>query len=204
VSLPGPLRAMQSIVLHDFSAIVNGLTPVYVMDLYTDEGGDPRNVRIPISSWQATIQTGRQSYAQCVTPACEDYVDIINAGASFSVLRQATLPDGYVFEYQMFDSPISTTAIAQGTSNYTATISGYSTAVPEDEDPPDAYLRTLVDIRTITSQASGVRVRCGIDWLLRPAWRAQANDDPFIVSYINYYASDGDQYMDVGERIELV
>jgi hypothetical protein len=25
---------------------------------------------------------------------------------------------------------------------------------------------------------------------------------PFVVAYINYYVSDGDQYMDVGERVE--
>ena len=44
-------------------------------------------------------------------------------------------------------------------------------------------------------------MQCGRK-LLRPAQRAFINGTPFIVAYINYYVSDGDQYMDVGERVE--
>ena len=56
-------------------------------------------------------------------------------------------------------------------------------------------------MRSVASGSSGYRVRCAIDWLLRPAQRAYLPDGAsFIVSYINFYQPQGnDSYMDVGE-----
>ncbi len=67
-----------------------------------------------------------------------------------------------------------------------------------------ATSRVLREVRAIFTQASGLRVRCGVDWLLRPAQLASVDGVPFVVAYINYYVSDGDQYMDVGERVEVI
>lgn len=198
VSAASPLGAPALVTRHDFTAQVAGLTTRYEMALTTPGG----TVRVPISSWQATLQTEAQNYLQAVVPACVPYLDDINAATAFSILRRVILPDGFIFEYQMAASPVSFVAIAQGTQNYTATISGYSTAFAANADPGAIFDRTLTGVRAVFTQASGIRVRCDLDWLLQPAQRAFYGEAPFIVSYLNYYVSDGDQYMDAGERID--
>lgn len=197
-SAASPLGAALALGLHDFTALVAGLRTLYVMDLDTPDGV----VRAPISSWQATLQTGLANYLQCVIPACEPYLDAINAATAFTIYRKAALADGTGIEYPMATSPVGTRSMSRGTSNWTAVIDGYADALPEDADPPAAYDRTLEDVRAVFTQASGLRVRCGVDWLLRPAMRALLGETPFIVSYINYYVTGSDQFMDVGERIE--
>lgn len=199
-SAAGPLGAAQSLAVHDFSAFVDGLATFYVMDMATPTG----TVRAPISSWQATLQTGSANYLQCVIPACEPYLVAINAATAFTVSRRAVLLDGSVMEYPMASAPVGNTSISRGTAKYTAVLDGYGAALTADNDPPAALDRTLQDVRAVFTQASGLRVRCGVDWLLRPAQRALLGSTPFVVSYINYYVTDGDQYMDVGERIEVV
>lgn len=198
VQLPAIFGSALVLAQHDFTGLLAADVNLYAMDLDTPGG----LVRVPISSWQATLQTGQANYLQCVVPACAPYVDQINEATAFTILRRGTLTDGSVFEYAMASSPLDTAQMAQGTSNYTATLSGYSPGTTADADPPEALDRELQDVRAIFTQASGIRVRCAIDWLLRPANRAFVQGTPFVVSYINYYVSDGDQYMDVGERVE--
>jgi hypothetical protein len=197
-SAPSPLAAPVALAFHDFSAFVEGLRSFYVMDLTTPGGV----VRAPISSWQATLQTGSANYLQCVIPACEPFLEAINAATSFSIYRRALLSDGTVLEYLMARAPVGNTALSRGTSNYTAVVDGYGAAIPADSNPSSSLNRPLRQVRTVFNQASGVRVRCGIDWLLRPAQRAVLESSTFVVSYINYYVTDGDEYMDVGERVQ--
>lgn len=193
------LGAVAVLSLHDFTAAVSEKQSLfYVMDLITPGG----LVRAPISSWQATLQTEQANYVQCVVPACLPYVDHINAATAFRISRRARLQDGTFFEYVMAEAPLDNPSLAQGTGNYTATLSGYSPGLVIDEDPPESTGRTLQGVRTIFTQPSGLRVRCAVDWLLRPAQLAFVDGSSFVVAYINYYVSDGDQYMDVGERAE--
>lgn len=196
-SAPTMLGSGRVMALHDFTGQIPGQALRYVMDLVTPSGA----VRVPISSWQATLQVDQANYLQCVVPACQDWVEALNAATAFRILRSARLADGVVFEYLMADAPLDTLSTARGTANYTATLSGYSPGAAADAAPPEVTARALQDVRTITTQASGIRVRCAIDWLLRPAQIAIVDGTPFIVAYINYYVSDGDQYMDVGERV---
>jgi hypothetical protein len=194
----GPLSPSSLLVRHDFSQQVKGLTTSYQMVMVTPSG----LVRAPISSWQATLQTEAQNFLQAVVPSCGPYLTGINAATDFYILRRVTLPDGFVFEYQMASSSVSFVSVAQGPNNYTATISGYSPPFPTNTDPPAIFDRTLEGVRSVFMQSSGIRVRCDMDWLLQPGQRAFYGESPFIVSYINYYALDGQQYADVGERIE--
>lgn len=193
-----PLRLPSSLAFHDFSGQVDGLPSLYVMDLIDDMGV---KVRAPISSWQATLQTSQQSYLQAVVPACAAYLDAINAAAEFSISRRVAIPDGTQFEYEMARAPLTTSSIAQGTSNYTATLSGYMSAFASITDPDAVFDRQLLDVRTVFSTNNSLRVRCSVDWLLRPGQRALVNEIPMIVGYINYYVGRGDAYMDVGELV---
>lgn len=194
---PTMLGAQRAIAYHDFTDQLGDAITRYVMDLTTPGG----LVRVPISSWQATLQTGASNYVQCVVPAVADWVDSINAATAFTITRAATPAGGATIEYEMASAPLEQIQLSQGPTNFSGTLSGYSTAFAEDEAPDSAYDRTLAGVRSVSSSSSGYRVRCAIDWLLRPAQRAYLPDGAsFIVSYINFYQPQGnDSYMDVGE-----
>jgi len=194
VLLPGPLGIPSASAYHDFTGSLGDVTSVYVVDL-TGPGG---TVRIPISSWQATLQTGSSNYVQCVVPACGVWVDVLNAATEFVIRRCALLPGVGAFEYEMARAPAEQVSFSLSPDRYTCTLSGYSTAFAASENPPATYDRELKGLRTVNS-GSALRVRCAVDWLLRPGHRAFAQGTPFIVKYINYYAPTGfDSYMDVG------
>ena len=192
-----PLGAALAKAFHDFSALLGDTVTHYVMDLTTPDG----TVRVPISSWQATLQTGASNYVQCVVPAVADWTAAINAATAFTITRTAEPAGLPVIEYEMASAPLETISIARGPTNYTATLSGYSPAFAVDEAPPSATDRTLSAVRSVTSTSGKMRARCAIDWTLRPAQRAYLPDgSSFIVGYINYYQPQGfDSYMDVGE-----
>lgn len=196
-SAASPLGAARVALVHDFSVMLGDTVTHYVMYLTTT--GDA--VRVPISSWQATLQTGASNYVQCVVPAVADWTDAINAATAFTITRAAEPAGLPAIEYEMASAPLETISIAQGPTNFTATLSGYSPAFAVDDAPPTATSRTLRDVRSITTTSGKMRARCAIDWLLRPAQRAYLPDgSSFIVGYINFYQPQGfDSYMDVGE-----
>lgn len=152
---------------------------------------------VPMSSWQATVQSGAQSYLQAVIPAAtEVYSDVLDRqGGTFTVSRCVALGATSETECQvMASAPLSTIRYDRGATNASVTISGYWT-----EEESAGYTATLTDVRT-TSITSTTRVRTAIDWALRPGHVANAGDqtiDP--VRYINYYVSPLDEYMDVGD-----
>lgn len=191
-----PLGNPYAFAYHDFTAFIGDQITTYVMDLDTPGG----LVRVPISSWQATLQTGAKNYVQGVVPAVADWIDAINDATEFVITRAADTSVGRI-EYEMARAPLEQISIARGPTNYTATLSGYSTAFAENEEPDAAYDRTLTGIRSTTTGTAATRVRCAIDWLLRPGQRAYYDEGAsFVVSYINYYVpATGDAYMDVGE-----
>lgn len=195
-SVPSMLGAATPLATHDFTLVLGDATTYYVMDLTTPSG----MVRVPISSWQATLQTGLSNYVQCVVPAVSAYVSAINASTEFVVSRLVAVPGLGNLVYEMARAPVQTTTFDQGPYNYTCTISGYSSGFAPDENPSAAYNRTLQNIRSISINQGGTRVRCSIDWLLRPSHRVFASAEEFIVAYINYYVGGNDAYMEVGER----
>lgn len=197
IAVASPLKAPLVLAFHNFSAAVEGRPLRYVADLETPGG----LVRAPISSWQATLQTEGSNYLQVVVPACEPFLDAITTATRVRVSRRAVLQDGTAFEYEMASVALQTANTARGANNYTATLSGYSPGAVLVASPPGATARELQDVRTVFTAASGLRIRCAIDWLLRPAQIALFNGTPFVVAFINYYVTDGDQYMDVGERV---
>lgn len=191
-----PLGTPYALAYHDFTGQLGDAITRYVLDLTTPGG----LVRVPISSWQATLRTGASCYVQCVVPACMDWTDQINTADEFVISRVADAPTGEI-TYEMARSQLEQVSMARGPTNYTATLSGYSDAFAADEDPDTTFDRTLTGIRSITTGTSPTRVRSAIDWLLRPGQRAYyADGASFVVVFINYYVPTGnDAYMDVGE-----
>jgi hypothetical protein len=195
--VPSMLGAANPLATHDFTSVIGDATTYYVMDLTTPSG----LVRVPISSWQATLQSGLSNYVQCVVPAVSDYVSAINAATQFKISRLVDVPGlATPLTYEMATAPVQTTTFDQGPFRYTCTISGYSSGFAPNETPSAAYNRIMQGIRSISINQGGTRVRCSIDWLLRPSQRVFASSEEFVVSYINYYVGEGDAYMEVGER----
>lgn len=191
----GPLGSMLAVVQHDFTSFVGSLKSKYVMDITTPDG----TVRVPISSWQATLQTEGQCYVQCVVPACSPYVDDLNDATAFAIFRRVVLASGYAVEGWMAGAEITNLQFARGSANYSATVSGYSDAFTADDDPPESLDRVMTGVRMIASSNGVSRASCDIDWLLRPGMRAYVDEDPLLVGWINYYVNESGEYMDVGE-----
>ena len=157
-------------------------------------------IRIPISSWQATVQTGRASYAAAVIPGALQWVDAVNDRAEegrFTVYRGVRYQNGETQETEMASAPLQVVQFDQGPINATMSISGYETVAA----PGHALTRTLRNVRSRSISAAGLRVRCDIDFFLRPGHTAVAQGDELQVAYINYYVNSSDEYMDVGERL---
>ena len=156
-------------------------------------------IRIPISSWQATVQTDRSSYAAAVIPGALQWVDAVNDRADtgrFTVYRGVRYQNGETQEREMASAPLQVVQFDQGPTNATMSISGYETV----SAPAYELTRTLKNVRSRSISAAGLRVRCDIDFFLRPGHTAVAQGDELQVAYINYYANSSDEYMDVGER----
>lgn len=169
----------------------------YVMDATTPSG----TFRIPISSWQATLQVGRSNYVQCVIPGADIWVDTIAATTTFTIYRTVKAGGTTIFTEMATMTP-TLKDFNKGSRRNTCTMSGYSDGFAEDLSPDTTYDRRLQGIRTLTTSVSGTRVRCDVDFFLRPAQRAYIDDaTSFVVSYINYYVLPREAYMDVGERL---
>lgn len=198
ISAESPLGAVNLLGFNDISGAVNsGGTSRYYMDLITPDG----DVRVPVSSWQATLQTDSAQYVQCVVPNCGDWVDDLTAATEFRISRLLTLNSGETLEYVITQAPLETIQYARGSTNHTATLSGYIDEVPA-VTWPEGTERALDGVQTVFTYSSGVRVRCSIDWLLQPGQEALLEGTPFTVSYITYIVSEAEAYMDVGERTE--
>ena len=188
----GPLGGARATAVHDFSYKFGDVVTHYVMDLY------PGAVRVPIS-WQATLQTGA-SYVGSRDPGIADRSTRSTMPQSSSITRAADTSVGRI-EYEMARAPLEQISMAEARRTTPPHWCGYSTAFAENEEPDAAYDRTLTGIRSTTTGTAATRVRCAIDWLLRPGQRAYYDEGAsFVVSHINYYVpATGDAYMDVGE-----
>lgn len=173
----------------------DGLIPAgakltYLMQVVTPSG----NVTIPISSWNATLQTDAENYVASVIPNCEQWLPTLDAGTEFVIYRRAVWPSGMV-DQEMARAPLETVRTDRGGTNYTASIQGYSEAFPELENPPST--RALSNVRTVSTYETGTRMRCEIDWILRPGMTASFAGIAFAVTSISYFVQVGDEYMDV-------
>lgn len=178
---------------YDWSALLDDLEVLRYYACDVTVGAE--TVRIPISSWQGTLQLDRASYLQAVIPAATDYVDfVLSDGATFTVSEGVRLNSGDTREEVIATAPVQTPVLSEGPTNTTLTISGYT----QFESTP-GVVRPLQNVRTRVSQ-NGLRIRADIDLFLRPGQPASYKGIEFDVAYINYYANETDRYMDVGER----
>jgi len=195
-TLPSPLYPPKPVAFVDYGTIFFGDVVNYEMRLLQTP-----EVTLPISSWQSSIQSDRESYLNAVVPAAADYVQALTASLGtdeFAIYQISTLK-GVPFEWEIARAPLETVQINRGGYRYTATVSGYGPSIAASTPRPTF---TLEKIQTITNTIGGnIRVRAAIDWYIRPGDTVIADDNTFTVAYINYYAtSTGQAYMDLGSR----
>lgn len=171
------------------------LLPRYFCDI---EDGVLPPLRVPIRSWQATIQRDRASYVQVVIPSIGRWLEQIQQydHPEFVIRRGNVLPDGSMLdEFELARAPMSLQA-DQGWLNHTGMMTGY--AAP---DPPVSQLvRTLRSVRSLSTSGDTVRARAALDFVVRPGDTVIADGVAFEVAYINFYVTDFDEYMDLGSR----
>jgi hypothetical protein len=210
ISAPGPLGPPRGIVMHDFTGRLAGDSGLYVMDVYA-AGGE--RTRVPISSWQGTLRSGSPSFLQAVVPAVGPYTAALAAAVEFRISRVGALAAGGSEEFEMARAPLDTLQLATGPTNTTATLQGYGGAFPAlgEASPVTRTLRQVRAVFTATGSGGSRRVRCAIDWLLRPGmqFRVPGLVEPSFTGFVNYYVtiSDSgqaaaDQWMDVGNATD--
>lgn len=201
ISVPGPLSAPRALSIVDWTKTVPRTAQIYY---YARLRSGFISLDLPISSWQATLQSGRSSYLQCVVPAAAVYIDQITAisnNAQLAIIRGALFSDGERRELEMATVPLQDLPYQRGSQRETITLSGYGQIafdVLGIGDNP-GLTRNLSGIQTISTQG-GTRVRASVDWMLRPGRVAVADGIEFVVSYINYYVNRNQEIMEVGER----
>lgn len=196
--IDGPLQPPSVLTFFNFDALVEGRSPRYVCDLVLANS----TKRVPISSWQATLQTGASCYGQIVIPIATGYIDDALDATHFAVYRRVTLDDGSPYDYEMVRSAVNDVQTSRGGTGESIVMSGYFDAFAANANPSVSFNRTLKDIRTYSTGLTNIRVRSAIDWTLRPGHRAFIDESTsFIVSFVNYYVFLGDEYMDTGGDI---
>lgn len=210
-SIFGDIKVLAKQITYGIAAAESMLGSSYVTawhDFYTFLSDDPRHfytmqlqtsagtVRVPISSWQASLHVEDASFVQCVVPAADQWVDELGEAESFVIFRKTTLIDGREIEAVLANAPLQTLTFAKGGFNSSATLQGYLTELAISPNAPATP--TLRDVQTVFTYADGIRVRCAIDWQLRPGMTCYYGTTPVVVEYINYYVTQGQAYMDVG------
>jgi len=196
VVVPSPLGPPAINTFNDFSALVVGLVENYVMRIT----GTPET-EIPMSSWQATLQTDRDSYVQAVVPNAAAYSTILENGQGveeFVIYRVVEL-DGVEMESEMARADLTTIIVQKGPYRATATISGYTDSFSNPISRPTV---TLTGVRSSRqSLGGGAAIRADIDWFLRPGQDVTGDDITITTDYISYYVTNsGDSYMEAGTR----
>ena len=181
----------------DLSNVVTGRTVRYAMQL---TGSTP--IAIPISLWQATLATDTATYVQCFIPNVDDYIAELEArlaaGERFVIYRVLSLTTGSTAQVAVADSPIQLTTIKRVPSGRSCLLAGYGDSLTAPQSP---VTYDLSGIRSVSQSATGLmRVRCNIDWLMKPGDIADTGDQTFTVTYITYYTNQNESYMDLGER----
>jgi len=189
--------------VHDFTTMLDPITHQNYWAMDVDDGIMPR-LRIPISSWQASLVPDRSSYAACVIPAADRWVGELRdrSSAHFYIYRGVRFPTGETAETMFASAPLGELRYDIGPRNSTATISGYARLYSSDDEQAGTInTRKLPAVRSISNSNGRWRVRSSIDWWLRPNSVAVLDDgQEFVVEWVNYYCNTTDEFMEIGSR----
>ena len=125
--LPGAIGDLSVKAFHDWTVAIDPRTTQVFYALELDDGIlDP--VRLPMASWQATLQLDRSSFLQAVIPAADQVMDVVTArpDAVMRIYRGARFLSGRTQEIELAAVPVQTPRFSEGPTNSTLTLSGHS------------------------------------------------------------------------------
>lgn len=158
---------------------------------------DIGNLRLPISSAQATMRLTGQSYLQAIVPAGDQYVDEL----ATLVDEQMLLKSGYMYAdgtlsplEVIANAPFEQLSRSEGSASDKLTLEGYGVMEAASDNT-----RSLNEVRNRSTSATGRRrVRCSIDLFLRPGHTAIDGDGvSFTVGIIQYFINSSSDAMEV-------
>lgn len=191
------LRA-EGIGYSDFSAALAPHGFGYVLDI---ESAAAPPLRLPIRAWQATLRRTGASRVQAVVPAAARYLAPVTArfasAGRLTIRRQVRRLSGAPFESPLASAPMQAPYYNQTEARTTLTLIGY-----EPQDFPGSLIeRTLEGVRDRSQTGTTRRVRCSIDWLLRPNMVAHVGDWSLLVDWISYQVSVDGHFMDISGTV---
>ncbi|MCK7542976.1 RCC1 domain-containing protein [Marinobacter bryozoorum] len=172
------------------------LQQVYLCILTGAEDGLD-DLSLQVSSWQATSQAGgRSSYLQVIVPASQGLLEAISDRSNGQIIirKGYILPGGSTQSSEILRCSFETFRHDRGPRRFTLTMSGYRSGIVEKSGT-----RTLTGVRSISTTNGKRRVRADIDLFLQPGMTVQADNETFQAGHINYYATDRDEFCEVGE-----
>lgn len=186
-----PLNGAGTVTVEDWTLVAPlERQTVYVLDI--------GELRLPISSAQATMRLSGQSFLQAVVPNADQYADALSSlvGETMILRGGYRYADGSFSPQEVLSAcPLQTSSRATGPVNDTITLSGYAFK-PTLTTTPGRALRE-VQARTI-AQDGKRRVRCSIDLFLRPGHTAIDTDGTaFVVGTIQYFINATSEVMEV-------
>lgn len=166
-------------------------TEVYLLEI--------DGVRVPMSSFQATMRRTGKSFLQAVIPSG----DTVLPGLVYGAIMQVRLgyydpgTDQFSDLEVIAETPLEQIRSDEGPTRYTLTLSGYG-VFPNLGTNNDA--RSLSGIQTRSINQGIRRVRCDVDLLLRPDGTAIDSDGlQFTVDMIQYFVNATSAAMEVME-----
>lgn len=208
ILMAGPLGAPSINTYSDYATVLEsiddgngpdgpgGARPEYLASM---TGTTP--LEVSIGSWQATRQTGRAQYCQCVLKGAQTQTIADYVGETLTIYRVDTI-GGTEVRTSMVEVPIDTVRTYQGVSSLSYVLAGYAATVSAPTVP---QTKTLRNVRTKAIGSDGKStMRASIDYFLRPGDTVQYDGDSFTADYVNYYVTitgnNFRSYMDVGSR----
>lgn len=168
--------------------------PLERVEVYLLQIGE---LRVPMSSFQATMRLTGKSFLQAIVPAGDAVLPALEYGAPMQVQLGYYYPsvDEFSDLETIAQAPLQQIRSDEGATRYTLTLSGYGVlpkAAPRQ--------RELRDIQTRSINQGVRRIRCSVDMLLRPGSYAIDGDGATIeVGQVQYFVNASSAAMEVYE-----
>lgn len=168
--------------------------PLEQTEVYLLSVGD---LRVPMSSFQATMRRAGKSFLQVIVPAGDAALLALVYGALMKVELGYYYPSDDEFDglEVIASAPLEIIRSDEGPSRHTLTLSGYGSSAQST-----SITRALQGVSTRSINQGRRRVRCSVDLLLRPGDTAvDSNGAEFVVDQIQYFVNATSAAMEVLE-----
>lgn len=168
--------------------------PLEKTEVYLLSVGD---LRVPMSSFQATMRRQGKSFLQAIVPAGDAVLTALEYGALMRVELGYYYPSDDEFDglEVIASAPLEIIRSDEGPSRHTLTLSGYGGSAQNA-----SITRALQGVSTRSINQGRRRVRCSVDLLLRPGDRAiDLDGSSFVIDQIQYFVNATSAAMEVLE-----